>query len=200
MIVPDRTSRPSPRYTPSRCPTLSRPFLLLLPAFLCAIAVTPRPSRPSWSWPARAAWAWRLAPRCLRRGRCLGLRLCRPRPRDARLGLHLVRRSRCLGNCGWPCLRRPPRPLLRPRPRRPLRLRLGRCGGLGLGLRGRSGLDRAATGRDLVDPHQAHMLPMTGSTAILDLLLELEDDELRPELLAKHGAADGGARHQRRAD
>src|SRR5687767_3015186 len=37
MIVPERTYWPSPRLTPSRCPALSRPFLLDEPAFLCAM-------------------------------------------------------------------------------------------------------------------------------------------------------------------
>src|SRR5687767_3851098 len=37
MIVPERTYWPSPRFTPSRLPALSRPFLLDEPAFLCAI-------------------------------------------------------------------------------------------------------------------------------------------------------------------
>src|SRR5580765_2349971 len=38
MIEPAGTSWPSPAFTPSRCPTLSRPFLTLPPAFLWAIA------------------------------------------------------------------------------------------------------------------------------------------------------------------
>ena len=37
MIEPAETSWPSPALTPSRWPTLSRPFLELEPAFLCAI-------------------------------------------------------------------------------------------------------------------------------------------------------------------
>src|SRR6185369_8336960 len=37
MIAPAGTSWPSPALTPSRWPTLSRPFLTLEPAFLCAI-------------------------------------------------------------------------------------------------------------------------------------------------------------------
>ena len=37
MIEPAGTSWPSPAFTPSRWPTLSRPFLTLPPAFLCAI-------------------------------------------------------------------------------------------------------------------------------------------------------------------
>src|SRR5438552_15903352 len=37
MIVPASTCWPSPRLTPSRWPTLSRPFLLDEPAFLCAM-------------------------------------------------------------------------------------------------------------------------------------------------------------------
>ena len=49
MIEPAVTSWPSPALTPSRWPTLSRPFLTLPPAFLWAISTT----RPSW-W--RAAW------------------------------------------------------------------------------------------------------------------------------------------------
>src|ERR1700674_3664847 len=39
MIEPDVTSWPSPRLTPSRWPTLSRPFLELEPAFLWAIGL-----------------------------------------------------------------------------------------------------------------------------------------------------------------
>src|SRR5207244_10835859 len=38
MIEPAGTSWPSPAFTPSRWPTLSRPFLTLPPAFLWAIA------------------------------------------------------------------------------------------------------------------------------------------------------------------
>src|SRR3990172_7687729 len=38
MIEPAETSSPSPRFTPRRWPTLSRPFLELEPAFLWAIA------------------------------------------------------------------------------------------------------------------------------------------------------------------
>src|SRR5436189_3479136 len=37
MIVPACTSCPSPTLTPSRWPTLSRPFFELEPAFLCAM-------------------------------------------------------------------------------------------------------------------------------------------------------------------
>src|SRR3972149_5168303 len=37
MIVPGRTASPSKRLTPSRFALLSRPFFVLLPAFLCAI-------------------------------------------------------------------------------------------------------------------------------------------------------------------
>src|SRR5260221_11382143 len=37
MIEPAGTSWPSPAFTPSRWPTLSRPFLTLPPAFLWAI-------------------------------------------------------------------------------------------------------------------------------------------------------------------
>src|SRR5680860_943742 len=37
MLVPARTYWPSPRFTPSRLPALSRPFLLDEPAFLCAM-------------------------------------------------------------------------------------------------------------------------------------------------------------------
>ena len=44
MIEPAETSWPSPALTPRRWPTLSRPFLELEPAFLCATSVT----RPSW--------------------------------------------------------------------------------------------------------------------------------------------------------
>ncbi len=39
MIEPAVTSWPSPALTPRRWPTLSRPFLTLPPAFLCAIVV-----------------------------------------------------------------------------------------------------------------------------------------------------------------
>src|SRR4029078_2314989 len=42
MIVPACTAWPSPALMPSRCPTLSRPFLTEPPAFLCAID-RPRP-------------------------------------------------------------------------------------------------------------------------------------------------------------
>src|SRR3989304_3929680 len=38
MIVPGRTTWPSYRFTPRRFELLSRPFLLLLPAFLCAMS------------------------------------------------------------------------------------------------------------------------------------------------------------------
>src|SRR3954453_18389926 len=38
MIEPAETSWPSPRLTPRRWPTLSRPFFELEPAFLCAMA------------------------------------------------------------------------------------------------------------------------------------------------------------------
>ena len=52
MIEPAGTSWPSPAFTPSRWPTLSRPFFELEPAFLWAISVT-RPSSRGWSsWPA----------------------------------------------------------------------------------------------------------------------------------------------------
>ena len=45
MIEPADTSCPSPALTPSRWPTLSRPFFELEPAFLCAIR---NPSSCSW--------------------------------------------------------------------------------------------------------------------------------------------------------
>src|SRR5688572_17015202 len=41
MIAPAVAACPSPIFTPSRWPTLSRPFLTLPPAFLCAIADYP---------------------------------------------------------------------------------------------------------------------------------------------------------------
>ncbi len=74
MIEPAVTSWPSPALTPSRWPTLSRPFLTLPPAFLWAISST-RPS--SWRGCASERPAWR---------RCVGL---------GRLAFVAWRRRRC---------------------------------------------------------------------------------------------------------
>ena len=73
MIDPDVTSWPSPALTPSRWPALSRPFLTLEPAFLCAIATRPSSCASAWAphrwWrhrrPARPpSWtAWRRSSR-----------------------------------------------------------------------------------------------------------------------------------------
>ena len=70
MIEPAVTSWPSPALTPRRWPTLSRPFLELEPAFLCAIAST-RPSSLARPVAASADRRWR-RPGCAA-GRGLGL-------------------------------------------------------------------------------------------------------------------------------
>src|SRR3990172_3640162 len=62
-IDPAVTAWPSPTFTPRRWPTLSRPFLELEPAFLCAIGLPTLPSlvaRHGDPTACRRPWAKRL--------------------------------------------------------------------------------------------------------------------------------------------
>src|SRR5574338_347189 len=147
MIVPASTCCPSPRLTPSRCPAESRPFLLLLPAFLCAISLLLRLG-PGLARCTRLRGGLLLGSRC--RGRSLLLRCLR------------LRSSRA-----W---------LRRRRRGRSLRLgRRGGHIGLRLGLGSRPGL-LLAVGIDGVDADAHQVLSMPGPAPVLDLLLELEAD------------------------
>ena len=115
------------------------------------------------------------ARRALRLGVGRGLVPWRP-PRRERWGALRLRIAGRLGRRR----RRGPRRRRSPSasPRR--RLRSPSAGGL----RGRLRLRLLAVRADLVDADAGEVLPMPGAAAVLHLLLELEDDQLRAELLA----------------